>query len=681
MEIRQFMRRVAEASRGGRDDVPGNAWARVISVVALTVIGVAVYRYPLSGALLGAALSVYAAVLWFRPHAWLVLVPALLPILDLGPWSGWIFFNEFDLLVLATVAVGYARLGRSHRRQPLDRMTVMLAWLLALSYAVSLARGLLPLEPLDDNAFSSYLSHYNSLRVAKGFFWVVLLLPLLRRAAADRSFDFRRRFLRGTLIGVAALVVVVLWERFLFPGLFNFSNQYRVSGLFSGMQTGGPQVETYVSLTIAFVAVWFLLKPGTRRLPVALALYAGATYVMLVTFSRAGYLALVIITVLVAVGAVSAAPTAGRWRWVFLAALGMALVGVATPIVKGSFTEARLARAGGDLEIRLAHWRSAMYMRDRDVVTRVFGMGLGTFPATYYVRNEKGVFPGNFRFEREAGNGFLRLGGGDSLYVGQRVSTTPDTRYRLELDLRNAAAKDSQLIVFICEKQLIYSYRCVRLPMPVNARGKDWEHREITLNIGPVGAGRWYARRPVEFSLSNPVAGSLIDVDNVRLLAPAGANLLANGDFSAGSHRWFFTTDNGWPWRIENVWLQILFEQGWYGVIVFSVLAWTLCYRLARRYVRGDLFAAGLLASILGPLAIGVFSSSFVSARLALLFYLLLFIADLHLRRAARGGDVPGRGTTVHSATDDTKAKAAGDGIHAVNVDQRVPVAVDTCAR
>lgn len=644
MDIKPILKYLMAASRQAGGSGPVSAWSWAVSIAALLAIVVGVHAYPLNSLLLGGGLGVYAAILWFRPYAWLLLLPALLPVLDLGPWSGWIFFNEFDFVVLTTIAVCYIRIGAASRFFSASKTTIVLVLMLALSYLASLVIGLFPLQPLDGNAFSNYLSHYNSLRVAKGFVWALLLFPLLLRSVSNPLIDLRRLFLRGMILGLAALVFVILWERFLFPGLFNFSNQYRVTALFSGMQTGGPQVETYISMVISFVAVWFLLRPGMRRLPVALALYVGATYAMLVTFSRAGYLALAIVTVVIVAGAFFDMRRSARWRWVFLAASAVALTAVVTPIVKGSFSESRLAHAGRDLDIRLAHWRSAMYMRDSDMVTRLLGMGLGSFPATYYLENEKGVYPGNFRFERQGGNGYLRLGGGDSLYMGQRVTIKPHTPYRLSMEVRNTSSKDSRLIVFICEKQLIYSFRCVRVTLGVSGNTHQWQHRVMSLNTGTVGIGHWYTRRPVEFSLSVPYAGALLDVDNVRLLGPSGKNLLVNGDFSAGSQRWFFTTDNGWPWRIENVWLQILFEQGWYGVVVFSALVLFQGYRLVRRCVSGDLYAAGLLAALIGPLTVGLFSSSFVSARLMMLFYLVLFISEIHLRLGNRVIDVPANG-------------------------------------
>src|SRR3546814_8483084 len=42
----------------------------------------------------------------------------------------------------------------------------------------------LPLTPIGDNAFNTYFSPYNALRVAKGLVWALLLLPPLSYALA-----------------------------------------------------------------------------------------------------------------------------------------------------------------------------------------------------------------------------------------------------------------------------------------------------------------------------------------------------------------------------------------------------------------------------------------------------------------------------------------------------------------
>ena len=43
--------------------------------------------------------------------AWLVAIPALLPVLDFMPWTGELLVNSFDLLILTAGAIGWV-LGR-----------------------------------------------------------------------------------------------------------------------------------------------------------------------------------------------------------------------------------------------------------------------------------------------------------------------------------------------------------------------------------------------------------------------------------------------------------------------------------------------------------------------------------------------------------------------------------------
>jgi VanZ family protein len=612
-----------------------NQGSRLLSLMLGTLIGWAVLDYPLGPYGLGLGLAVYVLLLWRFPRLWLIAVPALVPVLDLAPWSGWMFLDELDLVILATVAVGLWRPLRATEHQAFSKATRLLVSLFAASYAVSLFIGLMPLQPLDDNAFSSYLSHYNSLRVAKGFFLALLLLPLLKDSAFHPGADYRRLFSVGVTFGVALLAAVVLWERWLFPGLFDFSTEYRVTALFSGMQTGGPQVEAYVALVLPFVAVWFLAKPGKLAFAAALLLFAAAAYAVLVTFARGGYLALAVVMLVLFAGLVLGRGAKWRslgWRRLFPAVLALIVVAVAVPVVTGTYIQSRFSQTRTDLGIRLEHWKSALGMIGKDGYSRIFGMGLGTFPATYYLENSRGIRPGNFRFRQENGNTFLRLGGGDSYYIGQKAAVTADNRYLLSLDMRSAVPGLAKLEIYLCEKHVLYSFRCKALQFVSTPGRADWEHRELVFNSGEVGRGRPFIRRPVQLAFVAPAAGALIDVDNVRLIGPHGADLIANGNFSHGAARWFFTTDDGWPWRVENLWLQFLFEQGWLGVLAFSLLIARQCYRLARQAVRGDVFAVGLLASFSGLLTVGLFGSVFESPRLATLFFIMFFVSELHLR-------------------------------------------------
>ena len=89
--------------------------------------------------------------------------------------------------------------------------------LFAISSLISLALAIFPLAPLDLNSFANYYSPYNALRVAKGFFWALALLPLLTRQFQEGS-PVGRLFALGMVIGLAGAVLSIVWERAVFRG-------------------------------------------------------------------------------------------------------------------------------------------------------------------------------------------------------------------------------------------------------------------------------------------------------------------------------------------------------------------------------------------------------------------------------------------------------------------------------
>ena len=77
--------------------------APLAALLCAGVLAAVVADYPLGPHWLGAALLLVCAVLWRWPHSWLLLVPAALPVLDLAPWTGRFFLDEFDALLAATL--------------------------------------------------------------------------------------------------------------------------------------------------------------------------------------------------------------------------------------------------------------------------------------------------------------------------------------------------------------------------------------------------------------------------------------------------------------------------------------------------------------------------------------------------------------------------------------------------
>jgi hypothetical protein len=253
--------------------------------------------YPLEGSWLAALLLAYAALLCWRPVLWLFALPALLPIVDLAPRTGWFFLEEIDLLLMLTGGMCYWHLGRAApvaalpRWSPLFRCGLLL---LAVACAIGLWRGLQPLAALDVydiNAFNNYLSPYNAVRVGKAWLWALILLPPLRQAAGPRLQGLNRLFVPGLLTGLFFVSCAAANERLRFPGLLNFSSDYRITAPFSAMHTGGAALDGFLALTFPVLAMWLFGRSPVPRTAAALLLLPLALYAGLATFSRGLYLA------------------------------------------------------------------------------------------------------------------------------------------------------------------------------------------------------------------------------------------------------------------------------------------------------------------------------------------------------------------------------------------------------
>ena len=619
-------------------DVNQNFSFKLFAALIVAALVWATASYPLGRTWLALALLVYMALLLRYPLAWLAVIPALLPTLDLGPWSGRIFLDEFDLFVLATLAVGLWKADPGARAPQISRPAAVLFALLIVSTLISVAIGLLPLQPLDHNAFSSYLSHYNALRVSKGLFEAAALFSLLglHKQRSDTTTLLRRGFLPGITLGLLGLIGAILWEREAFTGLLDFASPYRATGMFAAMQIGGPYIEAYLVFALALVMLWGMLA---RRWPVLLLVgvaVAGGAYCLLVTFARGGYLGMGVALAVFALATVLPSRTVVRSEWrrrLVPLGLGLLVVAIGAAAFTSSYARYRLGKSGFDLGIRLAHWQDSLAMIDDSWRARLFGMGVGRYPETFLLKNRWGLIPGNFRYEAQDGKSFLRLGSGDSLYLGQIVPVSPGRSYALSVDVR-AVRRAGRLDVYLCEKHILNSSDCQSYAIAVDGQG--WVQRRIQIDSRRLGHRIGFLPpAPVELSFTNQRAGSIIDLTRVQLTDDDGRNLVANSDFATGADRWFFTTDDYLSWRVENLPLQMLFDQGWLGLTAFVLLTVYLGVALFRSLGRGDALAGGLLAAFAGILTVGIFGSVLDSPRIALLFYLTFLLA---LRSARESG-------------------------------------------
>src|SRR5438105_1288772 len=202
-------------------------------------------HHPLAPWLATAAFVLWCVVSFRLRGAWLFVLPACLPAMSFAPWTGWIAFDEFDLVVLGAIAGGHARLARRQAAVPARSTALLLAAACAAVATLALARGWRAGEPTGFDGAAGYTSALNSLRVVKSLFYVLLLQPLLRHELAASITLPPKRLAAGMLAGTAIVVAAAIWERIVYPGVFDFSDSYRTVALFWEMHVGVAAIDGY----------------------------------------------------------------------------------------------------------------------------------------------------------------------------------------------------------------------------------------------------------------------------------------------------------------------------------------------------------------------------------------------------------------------------------------------------
>lgn len=580
---------------------------RLLALLSLAALAWSLSIYPWQGHWLAPLLLMYAVLLFWRPHCWLLLLPALLPVLDLAPRTGWFFLEEIDLLLLVTICIGYGRFARSGPQARWPTWFCLGMGLMTLACTGGLWRALSPLPAIDLNAFNNYLSPYNAVRVGKAWLWGLLLLPLLRVAAGPQLDGVRRYLLPGMLVGLLLVSAAAIKERLDFPGLLNFSSDYRITAPFSAMHTGGAALDAYLALCTPLVTLWLTGAAGRWRTLAALGLLCLALYAGLATFSRGVYLAYAsALAIIVCAALLYYAATVRRWQsarllcllpplltmlWLldqaFIASgyrgyaamlcllvvicagtarllryrlplrAGLAALLVLAPLIPvyhGYYVAQRFSTVGNDLALRSRHWQHTLTLMDRDNATRLLGMGLGTFPARYYRRTPaQETLPG-YRYMDEYWEGhngrahgrYLRLASGRyAAGYGELL------RFWQSVDVQAHNTYQLAIDVRTVNPPAYLHWRlCERqLLYPVNCITAPM------LRLRSGGAWERYSttvntgpvggrRVPVRLELALEGLGAVIDIDNVSLQRLGDeAGLLRNGGFSQVHDYWFFSSD------------------------------------------------------------------------------------------------------------------------------------------
>lgn len=625
----------ASATHTSGGTASGVYLARTLALLLWLGAVVAMMRFPVLQSALVLGYAVTAFWISRHPRRWPIPIVVGLVLLNLAPWSGRYVFDAFDILilvVLGAVSWGWRIPRQAHR----DRVIAAVLGLAALSYLISLVVGLWPPAAPDLNALYSYMTPFNALRVGKGFFWACcLILPWLVLSRAH-MLSLRHSLSSGMLIALAGLAAVVMIEREMYFGLFDFTTDFRVTGTFWGMHTGGAYLDGFLVAALPFLLGMKMPRRIGYRVLSAL-LWAAAVYAIMVTYSRGLYLAAVVALVIYTVARLSVRHV--RWRVAPKVAVGALLaVLVIVPILQGGYVASRFGTLERDTDTRLAHWGDALSMMASEPLGWLFGVGLGAYPRSNFWFAPEKLRPTTYALGSEQGRDYLRLGSGTPAWLDQRIGGFDGTALQAKVTLRGQDAA-ADLVLFVCEKSLLYTAGCSSATATVPGDGA-WHEVGVRIDAPVINGYTSLLPRPVVLSLRNPHAGSVVDIDRIVLEGPSGSDLLHNGDFTAGLDHWYFASDEHLAWHTKNLILGVFFDQGLLGVVALFAVLGVAGVRLLDQLRRGDDVAAVYLASLTGLFTLGVVDSLFDEPRMSLLFYLIALVSMASVSRPKRPGKI-----------------------------------------
>ena len=625
----------------------------VVVFFALPVGVVLAWHHPVLPWAATAAFLLWCVVVHCRPGLWLFIVPALLPLLNFAPWTGWVVVEEVDLLLLGVVCGGHAQqaFARAASCRPADKASyhaapfAAAAIVFGLCSAVAGVRGFAAANDVPFSVFQGYVDPLSALRAVKSVGFAALLWPLLcSELNRDRPAALRH-LAWGMVTGLAVVTLAVLWERLAYTGLWDFSTPYRTTALFWEMHVGGAAIDAYLALATPFVAwaLWTVRTPWRWAGVALLALLTG--YVCLTTFSRGVYGAVggSLLLLAVCLRWRRMPHLRVRWRTAASALLLLVLVlEVAAVLGLGTFMRDRIGASDQDLGSRRQHWQSGLGLL-HSPVDWLLGIGAGRLPANFAREVPRREFPGETQFVAAAhpgAHGVVQVLGPKTrkdmdglLALTQRVPLEP-VPHQVVLTVRAPVPTDLSLSV--CAMHLLYPRQCQSASLRVPPSGSQASQLLVNLTGPLLDAGSTWTPRLGVFSAAVLNPGGRIDIEQLSLVGPDGAELLSNGEFALGMAHWYPSAQRYYvPWHIDSLYLELLIERG-----VIALLAFLLCVGCALKVLlrrAADPMAPFIAASLCGGLSVGLISSVMDVPRVAFLMLLLTLFAveSMRVRPAA----------------------------------------------
>ncbi|MBK1682269.1 hypothetical protein [Rhodoferax fermentans] len=311
--------------------------------------------------------------------------------------------------------------------------------------------------------------------------------------------------------------------------------------------------------------------------------------------------------------------------------MALTLVGV---LSGGDYIGNRFETGRQDLRGRILHWQAGLKMLGDSDEAFMLGRGLGRYPASNLIDGPPEMRMGDYRVVQEADNAVLVLSGGHHtlasgapLRFSQRIGL-PQADAVLTVDVR--ADQDAVLGFEACPKHLLYAeyWACPSASLNVKGKANEWQHFELPMPTAKLSRGDWYAPRLLMFSVSVRSNVRVVELDNLHLRTTTGVELLANPGFDDGLAHWFFTSDRyHLPWHIKNLGMNLIFDQGWLGLLLFSALTAVVLWRVSVGAAKDHPLAPAIAGAVLSFGVVGLFDSLLDVPRVAFLFYLFLLIA------------------------------------------------------
>lgn len=215
------------------------------------------------------ACGLLAAGAFVSPLRWVWLVFALLPLAGWMSWTGWLAVEELDLLLLAVIAGGHARMawGDPDARPMLRRLPQSWRWILLPATVAVLAalQGVLDAGGDDFGWWQGVHEPANALRAVKPLLAALGLLSLMRAAWRADQVEAGVQLERALTAMLAVTGALVLWERVAYAGLLDVSGHYRASALFWEAHAGSAALATALVVGMPFALSALARASSTRQ--------------------------------------------------------------------------------------------------------------------------------------------------------------------------------------------------------------------------------------------------------------------------------------------------------------------------------------------------------------------------------------------------------------------------------